>query len=60
MSQHRCSFCLKPSSDVKKLVAADIKEAGGAAICDECIDVCEKLVKEAPERSVDRAWEINR
>ncbi|MGN0446989.1 MAG: ATP-dependent Clp protease ATP-binding subunit ClpX [Acutalibacteraceae bacterium] len=34
----RCSFCLKPESETKTLVAGP-----GVFICDECIDLCVKL-----------------
>jgi len=38
-----CSFCSKPNSDVRALVAGH----NGVAICDECIEVCRQIVQEA-------------
>ncbi|TBV83416.1 MAG: ATP-dependent Clp protease ATP-binding subunit ClpX [Desulfobulbaceae bacterium] len=36
-----CSFCGKPQSDVKKLIAGP-----GVFICNECIDLCNEIVNE--------------
>lgn len=49
---HFCDFCNKSQYVVKEIVAAP----GGAAICDECIDVCKELIdaersKSSPEAS---------
>ncbi len=38
----RCSFCNKPQSQVKKLIAGP----EGVYICDECIDVCAEIIEE--------------
>ncbi len=38
-----CSFCLKPDSAVKKLVAGP-----GVYICDECVDLCRQIVSSPP------------
>lgn len=38
----RCSFCNKPQSQVKKLIAGP----DGVYICDECIDVCAEIIEE--------------
>ncbi len=38
----RCSFCNKPQSQVRKLIAGP----NGAYICDECIDVCAEIIEE--------------
>ncbi|HSE98341.1 MAG TPA: ClpX C4-type zinc finger protein, partial [Blastocatellia bacterium] len=35
----RCSFCLKPQSLVKKLIAGP-----SAFICNECVTVCNEIV----------------
>ena len=40
--QIRCSFCNKPQSQVRKLIAGP----GGVYICDECIDVCAEIMEE--------------
>ena len=38
----RCSFCNKPQSQVRKLIAGP----NGAYICDECIALCEDIIRE--------------
>ncbi len=38
-----CSFCGKPNSQVKKLIAGP----DGIYICDECVAVCEQVIKES-------------
>ena len=40
--QLRCSFCGKPQSQVKRLVAGP-----GVYICDECVEMCKEIVNEA-------------
>ena len=40
--QIRCSFCNKPQSQVRKLIAGP----SGVYICDECIDVCAEIMEE--------------
>ncbi len=42
-----CSFCGKPSDDLRKLVAGP-----GVCICNECIDVCGKILED--EGGVDK------
>src|SRR5690554_5688110 len=37
-----CSFCKKPSNEVKRLVAGP----NGIFICNECINICSELLKE--------------
>ncbi len=37
-----CSFCGKSQKQVKKLIAS-----AGAAICDECVDLCNEIIAEA-------------
>ncbi len=39
--QLRCSFCGKPQSQVTRLVAGP-----GVYICDECIEICQDILKE--------------
>lgn len=46
----RCSFCNKPQSQVRKLIAGP----NGAYICDECIEVCSEIIKEEFEYDDDR------
>lgn len=46
----RCSFCNKPQSQVKKLIAGP----NGAYICDECIEVCSEIIEEEFEYDDDR------
>lgn len=36
----RCSFCLKPSSDVAKVIAG-----AGVYICDECVGLCNEILQ---------------
>jgi len=42
--QLRCSFCGKPQSQVARLVAGP-----GVYICDECITICQDILKEGEE-----------
>ena len=46
----RCSFCNKPQSQVRKLIAGP----NGAYICDECIEVCSEFIEEEFEYDDDR------
>ena len=46
----RCSFCNKPQSQVRKLIAWP----NGAYICDECIEVCSAIIEEEFEYDDDR------
>ena len=46
----RCSFCNKPQSQVRKLIAGP----NGASICDECIEVCSEIIEEEFEYDDDR------
>ena len=38
----RCSFCGKPESQVRKMIAGP----HGVYICDECVDICSEIVSE--------------
>lgn len=49
-----CSFCGKPKELVNKLIAGP----NGVLICDECIEVCEKILKE-DSQSVGEGEKIN-
>jgi ATP-dependent Clp protease ATP-binding subunit ClpX len=44
-----CSFCTKPSTEVKKLIAGD-----AVYICDECIDLCHGILHETPATTEKR------
>ncbi|NLD11139.1 MAG: ATP-dependent Clp protease ATP-binding subunit ClpX [Clostridiales bacterium] len=44
----RCSFCGKPQSQVRRLVAGP-----GVYICDECIEMCMDIVRDAARESGD-------
>lgn len=46
----RCSFCNKPQSQVRKLIAGP----NGAYICDECIEACSEIIEEEFEYDDDR------
>ena len=43
----RCSFCGKSQEEVKRLIAGP-----AAYICDECIDLCNDIFREAPQSKV--------
>ena len=52
----RCSFCNKPQSQVRKLIAGP----GGAYICDECVEVCSEIIEEEFEYEDQKKYdEIN-
>ena len=36
----RCSFCGKPQSDVRKMIAGP----EGSYICDECVEICMDII----------------
>jgi hypothetical protein len=38
-----CSFCLKPTNAVKKLISGP-----GVYICDECVDLCRQIISSPP------------
>jgi ClpX C4-type zinc finger len=38
-----CSFCLKPSTEVATLIGGP-----GVYICDECVDLCNEIIREQP------------
>jgi hypothetical protein len=38
-----CSFCLKPTNEVAKLVAGP-----GVYICNECVDLCSQIISSPP------------
>ncbi|MBQ3571506.1 MAG: ATP-dependent Clp protease ATP-binding subunit ClpX, partial [Clostridia bacterium] len=42
-SDLRCSFCGKLNSQVKKLIAGP----DGVYICDECVEICQRVIKES-------------
>lgn len=50
--QLRCSFCGKPQSQVSRLVAGP-----GVYICDECISLCQEILKEGLEPDDDNTPE---
>lgn len=41
-----CSFCGKPNSEVKKLIAGP----DGVYICDQCVEICEKVIREKDKK----------
>jgi ATP-dependent Clp protease ATP-binding subunit ClpX len=47
----RCSFCGKSEDQVKKLVAG-----AKALICDECVAVAERIMKQAPDDPKPSSW----
>jgi ATP-dependent Clp protease ATP-binding subunit ClpX len=46
-SELRCSFCNKSPSDVQRLIRAGNTSV---AICNECVDVCNDVIADAPVR----------
>ena len=42
----RCSFCGKPDTQVRKMIAGP----NGAYICDECVDICAEIIEEELEQ----------
>lgn len=51
----RCSFCGKPESKVRKLIAG----TSGVFICDECIDICNDIMEEEFEYESDDKSEFD-
>lgn len=48
-----CSFCLKPSTEVRRLVAGP-----GVFICDECVALCAQLIDGPPAPAPNlAAWD---
>jgi hypothetical protein len=45
-----CSFCFKPNTEVKRLVAGP-----AVYVCNECVDLCRKIISETPEGPVEGA-----
>jgi ATP-dependent Clp protease ATP-binding subunit ClpX len=43
-----CSFCGKSANEVKRLI-----NGPGVAICDECVKVCEEMLKDDPAMQED-------
>ena len=41
-----CTFCGKSQDDVAKLIAGPDLGSGAAHICDECVDLCARIVAE--------------
>lgn len=52
----RCSFCGKPNSQVKKLIAGP----DGVYICDECVEVCERIMRDNEKKSSGRTVELKK
>ncbi|MCD8295867.1 MAG: ATP-dependent Clp protease ATP-binding subunit ClpX [Clostridia bacterium] len=50
-TENTCSFCGKPESQVKRL----IKGQDGACICDECIAVCEDMMRQLEPKAAAAA-----
>ena len=55
--ESRCSFCGKPESKARKLIAGP----SGVFICDECIEICSDIMMEemAYETDDDVDFDIN-
>ncbi len=52
----RCSFCGKPDTQVRKMIAGP----NGAYICDECVDICAEILEEELEQEpeLERETEV--
>ena len=42
----RCSFCTKAHAEVKKMIAGP----NDVAICDECVDLCQRMIAGKPKK----------
>ena len=42
----RCSFCSKQQDQVERLIAGP----NGVYICDQCVDLCQKIIQEQREQ----------
>ncbi|MBE5927430.1 MAG: ATP-dependent Clp protease ATP-binding subunit ClpX [Lachnospiraceae bacterium] len=52
-----CSFCMKPSNKVRKLIAGPNNEV---FICDECVEVCADIIEEEfEEYESEQEFEVN-
>ncbi len=54
--EQRCSFCGKTDSQVKKLIAGP----GGVFICDECVDVCKRVIAESEKKTAKDAVKLKK
>ncbi len=52
--QYCCSFCGKSQSQVRKLIAGNVKDV---YICDECVELCSELLEEELERDTKEGLE---
>ena len=53
----RCSFCNKPQSQVRKMIAGP----NGVFICDQCVDVCTEIIEDELGYEEENAYDdINR
>ena len=52
----RCSFCGKPNSQVKKLIAGP----DGVYICDECVEICRHVISESERRTSKPAVKLKK
>lgn len=53
--ENRCSFCGKPDSKVRKMIAGP----SGVFICDECIEVCSDIIEEELAYELDDDSELD-
>jgi ATP-dependent Clp protease ATP-binding subunit ClpX len=51
----RCSFCTKAHAEVKKLIAGP----HDVAICDECVDLCQRIIAGTLDGQLDDSEPIN-
>ncbi len=46
-NEQRCSFCGKPKTETKSLIAGP----DGVFICDECVEICQSMVSEMQDKA---------
>ncbi len=52
----RCSFCGKPNSQVRRLIAGP----DGVYICDECVEICRQVINENEKKSPKSAVKLKK
>ena len=45
--EYKCSFCGKKNMEVKRMIAGP----GKVYICNECVDLCNKIIAEAEAKT---------
>lgn len=50
MTEIRCSFCDKPRSELERICVRGTLEKPGVSICNECVDLCARLIESERRR----------